>query len=155
MKKTYIATLFGVLVLCPLSALAQGPEGHGGPPPPHEGQPGMRRPVPPIMRTLDLNHDGTISADEIAKASESLKKLDKNKDGKLTEEELHPGRPEGDREGQRGQRGERGQRGGRPGGPEGPGRPDGPPPPPRGGDGDEGPGRRGTPPPPPPGGGDE
>ena len=84
-----------------------------------------------------------------------FKVMDKNKDGKLTENELHPFRPEGDREGQRGQRGERGQRGGRPGGPEGPGRPDGPPPPPRGGDGDEGPGRRGTPPPPPPGGGDE
>jgi len=29
----------------------------------------------PIIEALDLNHDGIIDADEIAKASESLKKL--------------------------------------------------------------------------------
>ena len=34
-------------------------------------------------------------AGEIANASESLKTLDKNGDGKLTEDELHSPRPEG------------------------------------------------------------
>jgi len=62
-----------------------GPE--GGPP---------HRPPPPIIAALDLNHDGVISADEIAKAAESLKKLDKNGDGQLTPDELRPPRPEGD-----------------------------------------------------------
>ena len=60
---------------------------------------GQRPPVPPLIAALDLNHDGVIDADEIAKASESLKKLDKNGDGKLTMEELRPPRPEGAPEG--------------------------------------------------------
>ena len=36
---------------------------------------------------LDLNQDSVIDADELAKATESLKKLDKDGDGKLSEEE--------------------------------------------------------------------
>ncbi|HTI73112.1 MAG TPA: phospholipid-binding protein, partial [Candidatus Limnocylindria bacterium] len=60
---------------------------------------------------LDLNHDGVIDADEIAQASASLKKLDKNGDGKLTPDELRPPRPAGP---------------GGPGGPGGQGRPEGP-----------------------------
>jgi EF hand len=47
------------------------------------------------LAALDLNHDGVISADEIAKAPESLKKLDKNGDGQLTPDELRPPRPPG------------------------------------------------------------
>ena len=54
---------------------------------------GGRRPRPPIIAALDLNHDGIISADEIAKAPESLKRLDKNGDGQLTPDELRPPRP--------------------------------------------------------------
>jgi len=38
-----------------------GPRTPGGPE-------GGRRPPPPIIAALDLNHDGVISADEIAKA---------------------------------------------------------------------------------------
>ena len=71
-------------------------------PPRREGGPqgeGQRPPPPPLIAALDLNHDGVIDADEIAKASESLKKLDKNGDGKLTMEELRPPRPEGAPEG--------------------------------------------------------
>ena len=68
---------------------AQSPDPRGPDGPPH-------RPPPPIIAALDLNHDGIISADEIAKASESLKKLDKNGDGQLTPDELRPPRPEGD-----------------------------------------------------------
>lgn len=59
-------------------------------------KPDRKPPVPPIVATLDANHDGTISADEIKAAPEALKALDKNKDGELTPEELHPrgkGRP--------------------------------------------------------------
>ena len=67
------------------------PRREGGP----GGGPGGRRPVPPIVDALDLNHDGVIDADEISKASESLKKLDKNGDGKLTPDEIMPGRGAG------------------------------------------------------------
>jgi hypothetical protein len=52
-------------------------------------------PAPPIMKALDLNGDGTIDADEIAKAPESLKTIDKNGDGTLSSDELRPARPEG------------------------------------------------------------
>lgn len=41
----------------------------------------------PIIEALDLNKDGTIDANEIAMAAESLKQLDKNGDGKITEDE--------------------------------------------------------------------
>ncbi len=44
----------------------------------------------PVINALDLNKDGALDADEIAKAVESLKALDKNGDGKLTPEEYRP-----------------------------------------------------------------
>ncbi len=44
----------------------------------------------PIMMVLDADQDGTISAEEIDMAVVALKKLDKNKDGKLTMDELMP-----------------------------------------------------------------
>ena len=49
----------------------------------------------PFILALDLNNDGTLDADEIAKASVSLKKLDKNGDGKITPDEHRPQRPGG------------------------------------------------------------
>jgi Ca2+-binding EF-hand superfamily protein len=52
----------------------------------------MGRPAMPIIEALDLNKDGVIDADEIAKASQSLKTLDKNGDGKLTQDEFMPKR---------------------------------------------------------------
>lgn len=76
------------------------PGGQDGPPPgggPQDGQGGQDhpgRPIPPIDKALDLNGDGIISADEIAKASASLLTLDKNGDGKLTMDELMPPRPD-------------------------------------------------------------
>lgn len=62
----------------------------------------------PVHAALDLDKNGEISAEELSKATESLKALDKNGDGKLTEEEIRPdfggrgpggpgGRPEGGR----------------------------------------------------------
>ena len=57
----------------------RGPGGEGGP---------MR--VNPLVAALDANSDGILSAEEIANAPVALKKLDKNGDGKLTEDELRP-----------------------------------------------------------------
>ena len=51
------------------------------------------RPIPPVVAALDANHDGVIDADEIANAAAALKTLDKNSDGKLTQDELRPPRP--------------------------------------------------------------
>lgn len=79
------------------TAQEEGPRREGGRPP---GPP----PVPPIIAALDLDKNGEIDADEIAKASDSLKKLDKNNDGKINREELRPpGAPGGfgDRRGPR------------------------------------------------------
>ena len=50
-------------------------------------------PVPPLIAALDVDHDGTISAPELADAPESLKTLDKNGDGELSPEELRPHGP--------------------------------------------------------------
>jgi Ca2+-binding EF-hand superfamily protein len=44
----------------------------------------------PILTALDTNSDGEISAAEIEAAATSLKKLDKNGDGKLSEDEVRP-----------------------------------------------------------------
>ena len=64
----------------------------------------------PIMMVLDTNHDGVLSADEIAAAPVNLLKLDKNGTSQLTIEQLMGPPPP-----------RRGP------GPDGPG-PDGPPP---------------------------
>ena len=42
----------------------------------------------PIIDVLDADHDHEISATELKNATASLLTLDKNKDGKLTEEEF-------------------------------------------------------------------
>jgi hypothetical protein len=76
--------------------------------------PGDRRPppVPPLIAVFDTDRDRVISAEEIQAASEALAKLDKDGDGEITLEEIHPprdGKPPGGKPGK-------------------PGRPDGPPP---------------------------
>jgi len=76
------AALFGV----GLVAAQQGPDGNPPPPPPD-------CPGPPVIAALDTNADGTISADEIANASQSLLTLDANGDGQLTADELRPDGP--------------------------------------------------------------
>jgi hypothetical protein len=75
----------------------RGPREEGGRPrdprPDGQAQDGPRPPAPPLIGALDANHDGIIDEKEIANASDALKKLDKNGDGKLTMEELRPPRP--------------------------------------------------------------
>jgi hypothetical protein len=62
-----------------VTASAQPPE--GGP------RPAFRA---PLRGALDANHDMELDADEITKAPEALKSLDKNGDGKIDREELRP-----------------------------------------------------------------
>ena len=76
-------------------------------PPPPTAQPHHGPPPMPLFDALDTNHDGVISAEEIANASASLKALLKNGSDHLTREDLRPagappppaaapGRPEAD-----------------------------------------------------------
>jgi Ca2+-binding EF-hand superfamily protein len=65
------------------------------------GAPGQPRPelagAAALLKALDADGDGTLSASEIADASKALAKLDKNSDGKVDREELLAAapRPEG------------------------------------------------------------
>ena len=66
--------------------------------PPKDGgdkeQPGKPPLAPlPLLRVLDADHDGIISAGEIDKAPDALPTLDKNKDGKLMPDEFLPKPP--------------------------------------------------------------
>ncbi|WP_298863519.1 hypothetical protein [uncultured Gimesia sp.] len=93
-------------------------DGRGGP----SGRPDMMK-MFPIIVALDANKDGEISKEEIENATAALQKLDKDKNGKLTEDELRPnfGRRGGDRRGP----GEPGRRDGDRRGPEESGNRDG------------------------------
>ena len=105
----------------------RGPGGGGGPGMrgPGQGFPPMRI---PLVTALDADEDGEISAEEIEKAVQALKKLDTNEDGKLTREEFMPPRlgPGGFGPGGFAPRGEGGPRGPGGFGPRGEGGPRGP-----------------------------
>ena len=114
--KRIILTL-GIAAVLPASYLAaQDPGGPRPPGPPPKDGGGGRRPGPrdgdnsgngprdgqqrppgpmfmPLLKALDTDGDGIISADEIKNASDSLKKLDKNNDGQLTRDEYAPPPP--------------------------------------------------------------
>ena len=62
--------------------------GQGGPGPAGPGGDMMR--MLPVMAALDADSNGETSAEEIEKSVAALKGLDKNKDGKLTMDELRP-----------------------------------------------------------------
>ena len=53
----------------------------------------------PVLSALDKDQNKEISADELADAPTSLLKLDKNQDGKLSEDEISPGGGGGDNQG--------------------------------------------------------
>lgn len=75
------------------------------------GGEGFRPPMHPLQLALDAKGDGVIDAKELANAVAALKKLDKNGDGKLTDDEFRPARPQSGQGGQGGQGGVGGQRG--------------------------------------------
>lgn len=54
------------------------------------GRGGMRPPMSPLLTALDTDRDGLVSAAEMKAASASLKKADRNSDGKLEGEEMRP-----------------------------------------------------------------
>jgi hypothetical protein len=109
-----------VLTGATLTAIAQ----NGDRPHPPGGPGGRPRMVSPLMEALDTNRDGILDAEEIKNAKNALLTLDKNTDGKLTQEELRPARPPGGR-GPGGPGGPEGQdREGRPRGEGRPPRPD-------------------------------
>ena len=68
------------------------PQGRDGERPPAENRrPEGERPAersPAVLRALDLNRDGRLSKDELAKAAEKFEELDKNQDGHLDHAEL-------------------------------------------------------------------
>jgi len=72
------------LAFCAYGLMAQPPGGRGGQP----GRGGFGPPRFPLMTTLDANSDGEISAAELENAALALKKIDSNKDGKLTRDEM-------------------------------------------------------------------
>ena len=75
----------------PDSAGAPGRPGEPGMP----GMPGMGSPGGGLIAALDKDRNGELSAEEIASASDVLKKLDRDGDGKLTQREFMLPRPEG------------------------------------------------------------
>ncbi len=122
-----------------------GGQGRGG----TQGQQSGQQPsMHMLIMVLNADGDEEISATEIRKAAASLRKLDRNRDGKLTVDELMPSGPppfggpgqggmagQGRGEGAEGRGPQRGglEQGGRPGGPgfggpgqDGPGGPGGP-----------------------------
>lgn len=83
-----------LLISSPLVAQDAPKRGAGGRPGfPGRGegmQAGQRMGMMPLMKALDADQDGTISAAEIQNASKALAALDKNNDGSLSPEELRP-----------------------------------------------------------------
>ena len=66
--------------------VAQAPGGRDAPPGPGR----FRPPQHPLMTALDADSDGELSAAELADASQALKKLDRNNDGRLAGDEIRP-----------------------------------------------------------------
>lgn len=143
-----LASLYALLLALPVTGVAQERETSQQPDRNQESQSepkrGPHRPPPkhPIMEALDKNRDHVIDESEIDAASEALRSLDKNGDGKLTKEELRPEPPEQKGSGEEGEddqmtgserrKMEREQRRQerQSGNQQGQGRPQGPPPPP-------------------------
>jgi hypothetical protein len=94
MKKELISCCVLLMATAVTLSAKPSPEGGDRQGPPAEGGRKSHRPLPPPMiMALDTNHDGILSAEEIARAPQALLTLDKNGDGQLDHEELRPPRP--------------------------------------------------------------
>ena len=89
-------TILSLTILLVTSSCVFAQGNRGGP---DGGRPGMRNAGQrggaaqgghPLIRTFDSNGDGVISAVEIQNAATSLAKLDRNRDGQLTSDEILP-----------------------------------------------------------------
>ncbi|TWU59266.1 EF hand [Rubripirellula tenax] len=138
MKRLSLLTVFCALALLLSDSLANaqppggrpgqgsgrqggGPGGPGGGRGQGMGGSGAQQ-MPPLLRIFDADGDGELSSKEIDAAASALRKLDQNRDGRLTAEEFRPtGQPDSQGEGRGGPRGA--MQGGQPGG----GRPGGGP----------------------------
>ncbi len=90
-KIVFVLSIAFAFSLTAAALVAQRPGGPGKPDGSRRG-PGLPSRV---MEVLDANHDGELSAEEIARASQTILKLDRNGDGKLDRAELGPRRPGG------------------------------------------------------------
>jgi len=92
--RTTALLVVALTVSTPLNAQDEPKRGAGarpGFPGRGEGmQAGQRMGIMPLMKALDADQDGTISAAEIQNASKALAALDKNSDGSLSADELRP-----------------------------------------------------------------
>lgn len=88
MKKTLLfAAIAGLLI--PQAIAQRGSQrGQGGRPRARGGQRGGGGPADPLAEAIDTNKDGVLSADELAKASTSLKSLDTDGDGTIDADEV-------------------------------------------------------------------
>lgn len=144
MKRLSLLTVFCALTLLLSDSLANaqppggrpgqaggrqggGPGGRGGGRGQAMGGPGAQQ-QSPLLRIFDADGDGELSPKEISAAANVLRKLDQNRDGKLTAEELRPVGAGSQGPGGQTMQGGDGPRGGRQaagGGPAGGGRPTG------------------------------
>lgn len=89
----------------------EGGDRRGGPPGGDRFQRGQRPNLMtflPVLKALDADGNGEISSKEIDNAAAALRKLDRNGDGRLTEDEVRPdGPPPGMERSGRGQSGRR------------------------------------------------
>ena len=83
----YLLYVVGSSLLLSAALTAQGPGGPGGGQRGPGGPGGFRS---PLLNALDTNHDGKLTADEIADAPKNLVKLDINGDGSISLDELQP-----------------------------------------------------------------
>ncbi|HWQ93169.1 MAG TPA: hypothetical protein VN673_15955 [Clostridia bacterium] len=86
-----VAALAVMMGLSTFTVPAQNGPGRGP-----GGPYGGGRMMMPVMRVLDTDTNGVLQASEITEAPKALQALDKNGDGKLNLDELHPRRPGGD-----------------------------------------------------------
>lgn len=82
-----IAALITAELLCAQTDPTDAPAG------PRPGGPGGPGRFHPVLRALDADQDGEISAAEIPNAAAALRTLDTNADGSLSAEELRPAHP--------------------------------------------------------------